>query len=314
MGQKIKLTIKQQVEYMENKGIAFTIVSKQEAEVFLRNNNYFFKVKAYAKNYDKYTRGEKTGKYLNLEFAYLKELSVLDYHIRKTVMSVCFNIEHSIKVLLNSIISEMPQEDGYQIVDDFLQKFQDIKIKISNTKSRYTEDLKHKLLSGSFASWNIVELLTFHDLKNFFEFCVERLQNKISDYSDLSVEDCKCLIQLMFCVRHLRNAAAHNNCLIHNLKKNGAFSINRQLAIVVNKYMQLSDTEKSSKLKTYFLHDFTAMLILLKKVNHSEGVLKHTREDLQVLVNRLNVNKSYFVKNNIVSSSFAYLQKVIDIL
>lgn len=89
MGQKIKLTIKQQVEYMENKGIAFTIVSKQEAEDFLRNNNYFFKVKAYAKNYDKYTRGEKTGKYLNLEFAYLKELSVLDYHIRKTVSNVC---------------------------------------------------------------------------------------------------------------------------------------------------------------------------------------------------------------------------------
>lgn len=53
---KRKLSIDEQIDYMKNKsGIKFNIVSEQEAKEFLKNNNYYFKIKSYAKNYEKYT-------------------------------------------------------------------------------------------------------------------------------------------------------------------------------------------------------------------------------------------------------------------
>ena len=33
---------------MKSKGITFDIVSEEEAEQYLENNNYYFKIKAYA--------------------------------------------------------------------------------------------------------------------------------------------------------------------------------------------------------------------------------------------------------------------------
>ncbi|MBQ3420249.1 MAG: Abi family protein, partial [Romboutsia sp.] len=62
---KNKLSIKEQISHMKNvQGIKFNIVNESEAEEFLKNNNYYFKVKSYAKNYNKYDRGINKGKYI----------------------------------------------------------------------------------------------------------------------------------------------------------------------------------------------------------------------------------------------------------
>ena len=72
---KQKLTIEEQINYMRDKsGIKFNIINEEDARVFLGNNTYYFKLKSYAKNYDKHIIGEKNGKYINLEFSYLVEL------------------------------------------------------------------------------------------------------------------------------------------------------------------------------------------------------------------------------------------------
>jgi len=56
---------------MKNKkGIRFNIADEKSAKEFLINNNYYFKVKSYAKNYAKHLNGKNKGKYINLEFAY----------------------------------------------------------------------------------------------------------------------------------------------------------------------------------------------------------------------------------------------------
>lgn len=40
-----KLTIQEQIEHMKQQGILFNIVSEEEAIEFLKNNNYYFKIK-----------------------------------------------------------------------------------------------------------------------------------------------------------------------------------------------------------------------------------------------------------------------------
>jgi hypothetical protein len=98
---KTKLSIRDQIIHMKDlKGVNFSIINETDAEKFLMENNYYFKLKSYAKNYDKYVSGKSAGKYINLEFAYLKELSTLDMYLRKFIIKMTLDIEHFLKIQL----------------------------------------------------------------------------------------------------------------------------------------------------------------------------------------------------------------------
>ena len=88
------------VDSMEKRGITFNITSKKSAIHFLNEHNYYFKLAAYRANYDKYPMGQLKGKYINLDFAYLQELSTIDMHLRYLILKMCLDIEHQTKVLL----------------------------------------------------------------------------------------------------------------------------------------------------------------------------------------------------------------------
>ena len=77
---KKKLTIDEQIIDLEEKGVTFNIMNDDEAKIFLRYNNYYFKLKSYASNYP---INPKNNKYVNLGFAYLVELSKIDMYFRK---------------------------------------------------------------------------------------------------------------------------------------------------------------------------------------------------------------------------------------
>ena len=74
---KLLKTSDELVSHMKIKGIKFDIV-KEEAKIFLQNNNYYMKLASYRANYDK---RKSNGEYINLDFAYLRELSTIDMHL-----------------------------------------------------------------------------------------------------------------------------------------------------------------------------------------------------------------------------------------
>ena len=59
------------IQHMKNKSIKFNIISETDAQHFLEEHNYYFKLASYRKNYVKYQLGESEniGKYIDLEFA-----------------------------------------------------------------------------------------------------------------------------------------------------------------------------------------------------------------------------------------------------
>ena len=113
-----KLSIEDQIADMQKKGITFEKVGIPEAKRFLRENNYYFKLKAYGRNYDKYTATIKKGQYINLDFAYLQELSTIDMHLRKMILSMALDIEHALKVQMLYDLSVNPGENGYDIEEE----------------------------------------------------------------------------------------------------------------------------------------------------------------------------------------------------
>lgn len=97
---KTKLTIPEQIQDMTNKGITFKYNDDDSVIEFLKHKNYYFKLKSYGRNYDKYLATSKKGQYINLDFAYLEELSTLDMLLRKTIITMALDIEHALKTQL----------------------------------------------------------------------------------------------------------------------------------------------------------------------------------------------------------------------
>jgi abortive infection bacteriophage resistance protein len=114
------LTTTELIEHMKNKGITFNIVSEEDAKSFLQENNYYMKLASYRANYPKYESGSKKGQYVNLDFAYLKELSTIDMHLRYLIMKMCLDIEHALKVSLITHVENNPKEDGYELIRRFI--------------------------------------------------------------------------------------------------------------------------------------------------------------------------------------------------
>ena len=109
---KVKLTVDEQITDMRTKNVQFEICSIEDAKKFLKYNNYYFKLKSYARNY---VVNPQTKKYYNLDFAYLVELSKLDMHIRKIILEMSLDVEHYLKVRLMNDLSNNPLEDGYNL-------------------------------------------------------------------------------------------------------------------------------------------------------------------------------------------------------
>ena len=97
------LSAAEQVVYLrDKKDVTFNYMSEEAAERFLADRNYFFKLKAFAKNYDKRLMdGEAKGRYIGLDFAYLVELSRIDKQLRDLVLDLTLDIEHYLKVRIN---------------------------------------------------------------------------------------------------------------------------------------------------------------------------------------------------------------------
>lgn len=113
------LNSSQLVSHMQEKGIKFEITSPKDARYMLDNINYYFKLACYRVNFPKDTKG----KYINLDFAYLTDLASIDMQLRDYLLDLSLDIEHGIKVILLHQIANDPKEDGYNIVQEFKNKF-----------------------------------------------------------------------------------------------------------------------------------------------------------------------------------------------
>ncbi len=308
---------------MEEKGIKFTIVSKEEAKSFLLESNYYFKLKSFAKNYEKYLKDPNKGKYISLEFAYLKELAVLDMRLRKILFSMTSDIEHFLKVELLNACSENPQENGYDIVSEFLNKWEYITPTITKKcNDSATSDLVKKYCDN-WAIWNIVEILSFGDFIKLYEFYFSKYPNEGT------------ILKYLGSVRFLRNAAAHNNCILNSLRKPYLLNIcqrsvcvnperfisNRPFLQTVSLTKEIEKIQNDIKitidirkkmLRNPVVHDLTALFLIHPQIC-SRGVVNATKSELRNFFDdRVGRHREYFDRNQPIKESLNYLKKIVD--
>jgi hypothetical protein len=296
-----KLTVPAQIKDMSDAGIAFDVITKADAMRFLENNTYYFKIKAYAKNYEKYNSGDKNGQYINLDFAYLQDLSIIDAHLRKHILKISLDIEHFLKVKMLSDFQKV-DEDGYDIIQELFSLQPDLSAAIVEKSNTSTCNKLIQKYKNEWAIWNIVEVMSFGQFTNLYGLFYQR--NKFKDT----------YVNMLLPVKMIRNAAAHNNCLINCLKPPFARNITpcHELKYELSQYVKLSQNALDKKLAHPTIHDFAALLYTYHRVVPATTRERTYNDMKEFFSNRMLKHSDYYVKNEILKSCYEFVAKIVN--
>ncbi len=315
---KPKLSAEELIAKMKNeKGITFNYISEENAVEFLKGKNNYYRLAAYRKNYDKRLNGKNKGSYIDLDFAYLVDLSIIDMHLRNMIIQMCLDIEHDLKVQLLNDITSNPSEDGYDIVVSFLSNNEYLKDEIYKKRfSTYVGDLINKFFTFETHKnannkdviddmeircpvWAFVEIISFGTFINLYDY-----------YYDLDAPVQK---QLLNPVKSLRNACAHNNCIINNLRR-GSTKPTRKVSQFLSSIPNIKPDARRKYLSSQPIFEFCSLLLVYNSVV-SENVKGHRYEELSSLINkRMKKHSKYYTNQQLLSSTYDFIRKIAEFL
>lgn len=312
------------VEQMKSKGIRFTHISESEAVNYLSVENNYLRTASYKKNYAEYQQGKLKKTYLDLDFAYLRELSAIDMHLRRQLLSMCIDLEHSFKLKILNEICSRTTEDGYAIVSRFLAENPQIASNIARQAGKFftgsllgtyfdidSSDRRNpKITKIDCPVWVLIEILTFGDFLHFYKFYYTEFKLSRIERGILNP------------VKDLRNACAHNNCLLTNLRPQEGEESDEQkntqpsrtLSQFVSRIDTISKDARKKRLKCRPIFDIVCLLYLQKQCMEKGRFYQQLNSLKSLLNGRVVQKKDYFIKNDLIKSSYLFTQKVVDFL
>ena len=273
---------------------------------------------AFRNNYEKYQRGANQGKYIDLDFLCLQELSTLDMHYRFLVEKMCSDIEHAICVQLIRDIEVDPTTDGYDIVNQFLSQNPFVIKKIADTiSSPHTGELIRKYFTvvtstaangktynritayNDCPAWVLVEIMSFGSLAHFYDFYYRSRHRACISSSIINM------------VRSLRNAAAHNNTILYDLHPLTSVAhggLNNYIKVNVP---SITKSQRSKRLKSRPLLEFVALIYMYDKIVFGK-VRNHRIEEIKELFEvRMLEKKELLKRNALLTESYKFAYEVI---
>ncbi|MEJ7487757.1 Abi family protein [Staphylococcus pasteuri] len=300
-----------QIKKLKRMGINFNIINEDKAKDILRDNTYLFKISYYRKNFYKYEDGYR------IEFAYLSDLSNIDMRFRYTLLHMTLDIEHAIKCLVLKLVTEDENEDGYDIINDFLSidrsRYQEIDsdhqpLTLEQIKAANKEQLfKHLKKQQEYPSkiqkyindppiWFCIEIMQLGQLTSFVEFYYERCKN----------DQLKIPSKLMKLMKNIRNKCAHNQAILINLGRNEETRAPRELMSMSSIYQLPNSMFKVRTfidiLATFELHNLLC----------SKGIKKGRKPAILELKSRYKLHFSYYKKAIDIQKFFSAMDKIID--
>lgn len=336
--------------HLAERGVRFDIMGPEDAIAFLRDKNFFFKVKAFAKCFSRYwdPASENYGRYVNLDFAYLAELTRLDHHLREVVLSMTLDIEHYMKVHLNRAMMD-DGADGKEVLDLLFAHERERKERLLEERfdprrssaaierigaiadrlggadgaeqarlllellhiaedqtlgidpehlersisylgdSNYTRDLANKYgRREDMYVWNYLELVSFGGIIALYKFYFYELRKARSEKAE-SVK------QLLFPVKALRNAAAHNGNVLNTIGQRLQKPVG---AIATAAKEELGIDRELVALTRRFpvVHDFTALVLCFNRIVSDADARSEKAACLHALRERFLERADYFEK------------------
>ena len=117
---------------------------------------------------------------------------------------------------------------------------------------------------------------------------------------------------LMLSIKALRNAAAHNNCLINDLEPRSSYKTQYFIMQELNK-IGIGKKTRKRKMGNIRIQQIVTLLFTHKKIVTSPGVHNYQSKVLHKLVSeRMFRNIEYYKDNDTIKATFNFLKIVID--
>ncbi|MDO5834426.1 MAG: Abi family protein [Lachnospiraceae bacterium] len=296
-----------QVKHLKDKGVRFDLMDEDAAKEYLLEHNNYFKLTAYRKNYPKHPDGKNKDKYIDLEFAYLVDLAIIDMKIRYRIVHMALDIEHHTKLLLLRKVEENC-EDGYQIVQDYIDSLSEKQKRIfdseinRNKGNIYCGNIIDKY-DGAYPVWAFIEIIPLGRLVAFYGFCADR-------FSDKSMKND--FYRLLTC-KEIRNASAHSNCILNDLRaKTAAHDTNADVTKALMKIDGMSKNFRKNRMSNARIQQVVTLLFMHRTVVTSSGVKTSESEELHKVMTRIYKHIDYYKGNPLVKNTFDFLKMVVD--
>lgn len=313
---KPMLTVVQQIEHLKSKGVKFELCSEEEAADYLANYNNYLRTASYRKLYPIQDQGPYKGEYLGLDFEHLKTLSSLDKDLRIYLLQIAIDIEHFARIkLLNLCVKH--NEDGYQIVQDFLSQLNRtgrnyLRRNLENRSSfgkgfdEYSGNLIAHYYQNGLPIWVLTESIEFGSFNSLYLFCSKRWSNEVMKQEHYILKS----------VQHLRNACAHNSCILNGI--NGTNRPPTQTSLLLtaelNKRGVTRSKTRRARLSNLRTLQITSLLYADNLFCGSTHSFERHIDELYRFREKYHEVAKLFDKNNVITSFFEFFFKLIDAL
>ena len=140
-------------------------------------------------------------------------------YLRRLIVGLCLDIEHVLKTHLLKDITNNNAEDGYLIIRKYVESDYSVLSGLyKNIDNSATSELIRKFHEDedNIPVWSFIETLSFGRFIEVYDLYY-------STYGEHSYSS------YLGSVKFLRNAAAHNSCLLNSLRKPYSIKINKNM-------------------------------------------------------------------------------------
>lgn len=275
-----------QIQNLKNDGVRFTIINEARAKEYLSQRINLFKLKRFAINYR-----QIDGRYEGLDFAYLVDLASIDYQIRLFCGYIAGRVEHDLKLRFNHLLMIDAAHDGFDIArlidrdaefvfnDD--SDYQNKKKRLSY--SPYTDSyIRHYLPDPEI--WDLWEIFDLSSLFKAYEIYLGSIHQKDR------------LTKFFGSIRRLRNAAAHNTCLLIGTPRRTAPPTEQLYSCLRTLFKnQIPQPVGSVTQKSQLAYDFASLLVAFLSASQSGDSQQHAAEAATQLSKRIRRNIKFYV-------------------
>lgn len=261
----------------------------------MNEHNYYVKVTAYKTNFHKHN-----GKYVGLDFMALKDLSTIDMYLRRWIISASLSVEHSLKVNILKNIQEK-NIDEFSIVSEYIAKYPRIITELNNRRSTaYVKTILGKYTHPKYPIYVFLEVIPFGEFVNFYKYYCSKYE-----YNEFNCT-------LLDSIRNIRNAAAHSNCIIHDLTNKDGFYNSYLASRLVELLPDIRKRTIQNRLKNNCVQDFISLLIAVDDVIKSEDLKNHCLQEIKELFDgRMISNRDLYKSSTSVQQMYTFCKEIV---
>lgn len=224
-------------------------------------------------------------------------------YLKQWILNASLSVEHSLKVNLLKDIQERGI-DEFDIVDNYLKKYPKILDEIEfRRETPYVKNLLAKYTHPNYPIWVLLEVIPFGEFVNFYKYYCNEYSCGNFSYG------------LLYNVRNIRNASAHNNCVIHDLANKSGYYNKNLVDILDNLLPNIRNRTIRDRLKNNSVQDFISLLIAIDMVIKSKELKTFYLKGINELFEGRMVRDAYLYKASpALNQMYAFCKEVIDIL